>query len=118
VKGYNREIIQYRNNNTISMFRMCGERIKRLRESKTMESEGMYRKTVRRLGKELIAAKKDLECLQTKHLVLEGESKLSNKFRSIVTKKELEEASIKLTLTKKMLEEFGINKSDIDMLMK
>lgn len=116
MKLYNEEIIGYENN-TVSMFRKFGERVKELRESKAMESEGTYRKTIRKLAKELMAAKGDLECLQRKHLISDNVSESSRKVDSTVTKEELGEASIRLTLARKVMEEFGVNRSEIEMLM-
>lgn len=113
-----KEIRQYGNDHTISVFRRFGEKTKELRESKAMESEGTYRKTIRQLGKDLIIAKKDLERLQMKHLVSNNGKSSFAKVSDSVTKEELEEASLRLTLARKIMEDFGIDRSNIDMLIR
>ncbi len=115
-------MVEYRemeagNENAISMFRRFGAKTRELRESRAMESEQAYRRTIRRFAKELLASKRELERLQAKRLVLGGQLPRMDRLEDIVTREELEEASIRLTLAKKIMEELGVAHQNIDMLL-
>ncbi len=116
MKGYDVELPHYRNH-TISLFRKFGDQRKELQTSKNIQSEKEYKKTIQKLSRELIDAKKNLEHLQMKQLIFNNTGDSSNRARDTVTREELEDASIRLTLAKKVIEQFDMNKSNINLLI-
>lgn len=96
------------NESTIQMFRSFGARVRELRESRAIDPEQTYRRTIRQFAKELVSAKEELERLQSHRSNMDG---------GTVTREQLEEASIRLTLAKKVMEEIGVSRSNIELLL-